>query len=146
MRFKVNPTDQPISTGEPGSTASRHVTLLAGTPAGSYGQTRTFGLYLIQGGAPDRFGLGWGMSLTSAAPLMSADGELPRGQWHTLVLYHRADNRIDLYLNGKKLATRRALPGEAGMLFCGDSSGATGLDLEIDQLRIGAPKPDVVPK
>lgn len=148
IRFKVNPNSHLLSLGPPTgnpSTSPRQVQLIAGsTNPANPGITRDFSLSLLE--HPNNagsFSLGWSnwLGLTDAS-FADPDGfatDLARGVFYTVVMHHRADGEIDIYIDGIHLARRTSFAGTALSLVMADLSSGIGADVDVDYIRFGLP-------
>ena len=144
LRFRVNA----FSTGEPLSTQSpnRQVGLLVGarsdSPGDSWSPTVDCSLLLLQGSDHSRFSLGWGKMNDDVSPPSVVAADLSRGTYYTVVLHHKSNNDIDIYVDGVYAATRPAIfDGEicrADRYFIADSAQVPSVNLDIDCLKVGA--------
>jgi len=72
---------------------------------------------------------------------------LARGQWYTVVLHHRSDDMVDIFLDGVFVTRKPALTG-AGLptyISIGDGSGSISADYELDYVSAGYPAGALIP-
>jgi len=148
IRFKVNPNSDLLSLGPPtgnSSTSPRQVQLIAGsTNPANPGITKDFSLSLLEHPSnSELFSLGWSNWLgVTDASLADPNGfatDLARGVFYTVVLHHRADGEINIYIDGIHLATRTSFAGTALSLVMADLSSGIGADVDLDYIRFGLP-------
>jgi len=143
VEIKFSILSDMVPGGTPISTSNRQSILIGGVAATGPAYTKDFVVSLLEGSAADKFTLGWGadvLSPISAVVLSPAATDLSRNTDYTLVLHHRTDNEVDIYLDGTIISTRSSLTAEKpGALFIGDWSGSTALRMTADYVRVGNP-------
>lgn len=150
VRFQIHPLSASVQADNQGlnsTTPEREAVLIGGLPVAS-----DFYVTLREATDPNdpdtKFTLTWGAynAPSSAVPISPATIDLNRQQFYTLVLHHRPDDEVDVYLDGTLVATRTAFnqpDDQAAQLLLGDISGATAAIMDIDYVRVGTP---VVPE
>ncbi len=148
VRFRVNTSNDVISMGPPtGAGPCRQVQLVTGIGEG--GGVRDFAVSLLENPSdPLLFSLGWGNWWSSededAVALLDDDVvNLTQGRFYSLLLHHRPDGNVDFYLDDIFYGTRPGFGGVPDYLLLGDLSSITGVNLDIDYVRVMAvPAPE----